>query len=158
MSIFVYISHSDPVHAIVAAQELMAQNAFPFVPQLNKLVVGRSDEEWIRYYRNWILKCDVMLATKSQRKHEMDYARENHVPIAFSVAEAVGVKLPPYAELGRKFGEAVAANLPANESWRTMSHEEVNKQFEKYCGLGNAQNVVEISVTALQVWDRANHG
>jgi hypothetical protein len=137
---------------------LMTVNAFPFVPSLNKLVVGRSDEEWVKYYRNWMLKCDVVLATKSHRKHEIDYARENHVPIAYTTQEAIAVQLQPFAELGRKFGEHVAANLPKNEEWRTKSIDEVNKEFELVCGLGNSQRVVGISALALQVWDRATHG
>jgi hypothetical protein len=156
MSIFVYISHSDPVHALIAAQELMTVNAFPFVPSLNKLVVGRSDEEWVKYYRNWMLKCDVVLATKSHRKHEIDFARENHIPIAYTTQEATAVSLPPYAELGRKFGEAVASNLPCNEDWRRQPAEYVLKVFQDSCGLG--RRPLDVAVLALQAWDRETHG
>jgi hypothetical protein len=156
MSIFVYISHTDPVHALVAAQELMTVNAMPFVPSLNKLVVGRSDEEWVKYCRNWMYKCDVLLATKSHRKHEIDFARENHIPIAFSVAEATAVKLPPFAELGRRFGEVLSSNLPATENWRTKSVEEVQKEFYDVAGVGSSP--VEVSVLALRLWDRRTNG
>jgi hypothetical protein len=158
MSIFVYVSHTDPVHALVAAQELMIVNAFPFVPSLNKLVVGRSDEDWIKYYRNWMYKCDVVLATKSHRKHEIDFARENHIPIAFSVAEATAVKLPQFAELGRKFGEVLASNLPSNEDWRRQSKDDVVKEFETLAGLGSGRTIVDYGVAALKAWDRQTNG
>ncbi len=51
MSMFVYISHKDPVEAIIAAKALMASGHYPFIPQLNKLVVGRSDKEWQNYFK-----------------------------------------------------------------------------------------------------------
>lgn len=154
--IFVYISHSDPVHALIAAQELMIVNALPFVPSLNKLVVGRSDEEWVKYYRNWMLKCDVVLATKSHRKHELDFAKENHIPVAFSTQEATAVQLPPFAELGRRFGEAVAANLPKDEEWRRLPAEDATKALQNSCGLG--RKTMDVAVLALQAWDRETNG
>ena len=156
MSIFVYISHQDPIHALVACQELMTQNAYPFVPQLNKLVVGRTDEEWIRYYQMWMLKCDVVLATKSQRAHELAFARENKKPIAFSVAEAVAVQLPPFAELGRQFGEACAELLPKDEGWRRDTKEDALHQFGNIVGLG--RDPLYIGIEALKAWDRKTHG
>jgi hypothetical protein len=135
----------------------MEVGGYPFVPQLNKLIPGRSDEEWVKYYQIWALQSEVMLLTESYRPHEAAFARENKIPTATSVQEAMTIKLPPFAELGRKFGEEVAAGFEG-EGWRQQSVEEVNKIFDDMVGTGAHKVPLLVARLSLQVWDRQKRG
>jgi len=156
MSYFVYISHRDPVEAILAARHLMQSGYFPFVPSLNKLVAGKTDEQWQNYYKNWMFRCDCVLLTETFRTHEKQWAMEIKLPICSSVEQVFQLLLPPFAELGRKFGEACALHLDKKEDWRKYNKEEALKQFHNLCGLG--AKPLEIGVCALQAWDRETNG
>ena len=153
---FIYISHRDPVEAIVAARDLMKFGHYPFIPQLNKLVAGKTDDEWQRYFKMWMFRCDCLFACVSARTHEIMWAKENKIPVCADYTHVNTLKLPPYGELGRKFGEEVATKLPLNEAWRTLQAEEVKRQFEDKCGLG--ADPVTVGRFALQAWDRKTHG
>lgn len=157
MSIRIYVSHTDPVHGLLAARRIMELGGYPFVPQLNKLITGRSDDEWTRYYKMWALQCEVMLLTESYRPHEAEFARENKIPTVSNVQDAMMIKLPPFAELGRKFGEQVAEGI-VSEAWRNLSITEANKQFDDVSGLGAHADPLHVARLALFAWDRQKHG
>jgi len=151
MSFFVYISHRRPVDAIVVAEQLIIRGHFPFIPQLNKLIPGRSDEEWENYFKMWLFKCDVLYCTRQPRLHEIDWALSNHIPVVSSLIELDDVKTPPFRELGREFGEAVS-NIMTDSKWQEVSTDMIRIDFERRCGTG--ANPLDIGVYALQLWER----
>ena len=155
MSFFVYVSHRRPVEAFEAAEQLMNNGHFPFVPQLNKLIQGRKDEAWEHYYKMWLFKCDCIFLTPSYREHELDWAMTNDVPVTSKIAEVNDLKLPPFAELGRRFGEKVATLLPTDESWRKVAPGTVIKEYDYMTSRGSA---LEVAAEALKVWDRQKNG
>jgi hypothetical protein len=152
MGYFVYVSHRDTVKALTVSKELMIHGHFPFVPQLNRLISGRTDAEWENYFKMWLFRCDAIFLTPSYREHEKVWAKENNVPVFSSLKELHAFKFPPFSELGRKFGEKVATKLDVNEFWRKCSKEEVVKNFEHVAGLGS--DPIKVAALALMVWDR----
>lgn len=156
MSLFVYVSHRDTVEALVAAKELITCGHFPFIPQLNRLIAGRSNEEWENYFKMWLFRCDCILLTESSRRHEEAWAMENKLPICKSIKDVNCVKLPPFGELGRKFGEACAAKLSTDEAWRMASKEEIERHGSGIFGLGT--DPLNAGAAALMVWDRRLNG
>lgn len=159
MSMFIYISHKKPIEALIAAEALMDKGYFPFIPQLNKLLPGRSDKQWEDYFKMWLFKCDIYLCN-SYRPHELAWATENHIQYARNILDVERIKLPPFGELGRKFGEEVAFSLDPKESWRTKSRDEVLKEFENTCGniVAGSNDPMTVARLALQAWDREHHG
>jgi hypothetical protein len=156
MGHFVYVSHRDVVEALTVSKELVASGHYPFVPQLNRLVAGRSDKEWENYFKMWLFRCDCIYLTPSYREHELAWASENSIPRVFSMRELERLTLPPFGELGRKFGEKCAEKLPSDESWRKLDKAEARKHFEGFVGLG--RDPVEIGSLCLCMWDRQAHG
>lgn len=156
MSLFVYVSHRDTVEALVAAKELITCGHFPFIPQLNRLIAGRSNEEWENYFKMWLFRCDCILLTESSRRHEEAWAMENKLPICKSVKDVNNIKLPPFGELGRKFGERVASILAPNEEWRTGSIEDEEQRFKMVAGVG--ADPILVAARALMLWDRRTNG
>lgn len=103
MSTRVYISHKDPVDALIAGRDLMLRGSRPFVPQLNKLIPGLSDKQWEDYYKIWMIQCDCVLKTKTFREHELSWAREEKVPIVDNIDDAVNLIIHPQKENLRVF-------------------------------------------------------
>lgn len=156
MGYFIYVSHRDTVEALVTAKELMIQGHFPFVPQLNRLIQGRQDAEWENYFKMWLFRCDAIYLTPSFRPHEKLWAMENKIPIVNGMREVLSIKLPPFGELGRKFGERVAEHLDPEENWRKKDKKDVLKDFENAIGIGH--DPLHIGALALVAWDRKVNG
>jgi hypothetical protein len=144
------------VEALTAAKAIMQNGHYPFVPQLNRLISGRTDQQWENYFKMWLLRCEVLYLTQSFRQHERIWAADEHMPIVRDIGGLNSLTLPPFGELGRKFGEQVARQLPEDERWRKMPKEEVIKDFERIAGLGSEPLVC--AAHALRVWDRKVNG
>lgn len=152
MSFFVYVSHKDPVHALIAVRSLMENGHLPFMPALNKLIPGRTDKEWENYFMMYLLRMDAMLMTESYREHEKNWAIVNDIPVCASVREVNDLKLPPFRDLGKEFGETIVKLLSKKEAWRKKTLEEVQKEYSDMVGLGRPPEVV--AAKALELWDR----
>ena len=68
----------------------------------------------------------------------------------------VHLKLPPFGELGRRFGERCAGYLHKDEGWRKGDAADVQKNFENIVGLGS--DPLAIGTQALMAWDRKTNG
>jgi hypothetical protein len=156
MGFYIYVSHKDTVEALVAAKELMQKGHFPFVPQLNRLVAGKTDAEWENYFKMWLFRCDCIYLCVTHRPHEVAWARENKVPVCSKMSDVDNLTLPKFGELGRRFGEQCASLLETNEGWRQGSKEDEVKKFEDLVGLG--RKPLTVGVAALKAWDRIHGG
>ncbi len=156
MSYFVYISHRDPVDALVVARKAMEHGHYPFVPQLNKLIPGRKDEAWENYFKMWLFRCDVIYLTPSYRKHEQDWAVSCEIPVVINLQELNSLKLQPYIGLGTEFGKAVSKDLPEDEEWRKRDKAEVLKELTDVAGLG--ADPLKVGQLVIKAWDRDVNG
>lgn len=78
---------------IAIADELIDLNFAPYVPLLchfQHLVLPRQYDDWLKLDLYWILKCDILLrlpGVSSGADTEVYFARENNIPVCFSVEE-----------------------------------------------------------------------
>lgn len=148
---FTYISFTDPIEGITAARDLMQAGHFPFLPQLNKLVVGRSDEQWVKYYQMWLLRCDCIFATAHAREHEVQFANANKIPWCNTIDKVNRLQLPPYDELGRRFGVAVARMIKPGDNWQQLDVDQLRRDVDDVIGLGLDR--MGVAVKILKHWD-----
>lgn len=174
----VYISYRDDSldKAITIAKLLMIKGCIPFLPRLNKLVDGRSDDEWVRYYISQLYVQDCLWATDTARAHEIAAAMNFGIPVIHNEQELSNVHLPKYGELAKDFSKFLATSLELqcpSEEWRTGSQKSGRpavQELEMIIGKLPALNpqqidagsknsaaiqarCVEVATLALKVWD-----
>lgn len=81
--------------AVLIADELMNIGFIPFVPQLNVLwnfitSSERTEEEWLMYDFQWILRCDALLRLSGHSvggDREVEFARQRSIPVFFDIVQ-----------------------------------------------------------------------
>lgn len=139
----VYVSYRDFDHALNVAKILMTNGYRPFVPQLNKLIPGLSDDQWVRYFTSWIYDSDALWSTPTARDHELAVAKNFGIPVISNMTQLLEVKLPKYGELLKEFSKQINHCLESsdpNEDWRKVDPSFAVQELEAVIGLQASEN------------------